>query len=43
MALDLWLLTYNDLRNVARVRATMSALGDAITSHQPLVSGKPVR
>lgn len=43
MALDLWLLTHNDLRNVARVRATMSALADAIMSNQPLLSGKPVR
>jgi DNA-binding transcriptional LysR family regulator len=38
MALDLWLLTHNDLRNVARVRATMTALGDAIASNQPLLS-----
>lgn len=43
MALDLWLLTHNDLRNVARVRATMAALGDAITRHQPILSGRPVR
>lgn len=43
MALDLWLLTHNDLRNVARVRATMTALGDAIASNQTLLSGKPVR
>ncbi len=43
MALDLWLLTHNDLRNVARVRATMAALGDAIARNQRLLSGKPVR
>lgn len=43
MALDLWLLTHNDLRNVARVRATMAALGDAITRNQPILSGRPVR
>ncbi len=43
MALDLWLLTHNDLRNVARVRATMAALGDAIQSQQSLLSGRPVR
>lgn len=43
MALDLWLLTHNDLRNVARVRATMGALGDAISRSQPLLSGKPDR
>jgi DNA-binding transcriptional LysR family regulator len=42
MALDLWLLTHNDLRNVARVRATMAALGDAIARNQPLLVGKPV-
>jgi DNA-binding transcriptional LysR family regulator len=43
MALDLWLLTHNDLRNVARVRATMTALADAIARSQPFLSGKPVR
>lgn len=42
MALDLWLLTHNDLRNVARVRATMAALGDAIARNQPWLSGKPI-
>lgn len=40
MALDLWLLTHTDLRNVARVRATMAALADAIETHQPLLSGR---
>jgi DNA-binding transcriptional LysR family regulator len=43
MALDLWLLTHNDLRNVARVRATMTALADGIARNQPLLSGKPAR
>lgn len=43
MALDLWLLTHNDLRNAARVRATMAALADAIERNQPLLSGKPSR
>jgi DNA-binding transcriptional LysR family regulator len=43
MALDLWLLTHNDLRNVARVRATMAALADSIARNQPLLSGASSR
>jgi DNA-binding transcriptional LysR family regulator len=39
MALSLWVLTHNDLRNVARVRATMTVLADAILAQQPLLSG----
>jgi DNA-binding transcriptional LysR family regulator len=39
MDLPLWLLTHTDLRNVARVRATMSVLADAVAAHQPLLSG----
>jgi DNA-binding transcriptional LysR family regulator len=40
MTLDLWLLTHSDLRNVARIRATMSALAEAITAHQSHLSGR---
>jgi DNA-binding transcriptional LysR family regulator len=45
MKLTLWLLTHNDLKNVARVRATMTALADAIAAQQQLLSGaqKPRR
>jgi DNA-binding transcriptional LysR family regulator len=45
MELTLWLLTHSDLKNVARVRATMAALADAIAAQQPLLSGtaKPRR
>ena len=45
MELTLWLLTHSDLKNVARVRATMAALADAISAQQPLLSGtaKPRR
>ncbi len=39
MDLALWLLTHNDLKNVARVRATMTVLADAIAAQQPLLSG----
>jgi DNA-binding transcriptional LysR family regulator len=39
MALTLWLLTHNDLKNVARVRATMTVLADAIAAQQHLLSG----
>jgi len=40
MAPSLRLLTHNDLRDVARVHATMAVLGDAITRNQRLLSGK---
>jgi hypothetical protein len=39
MAPTLWLLTHNDLKNVARVRATMTVLAEAIAAQQPMLSG----
>jgi DNA-binding transcriptional LysR family regulator len=39
LAIALWLLTHKDLRNVARVRATMTVLAEAIAAHQPVLSG----
>lgn len=39
-ALDLWLLTHEDLRRTARIRAFLDFLADALLKEAPLLEGK---
>ena len=37
---NVWLLTHEDLRHTARVRAFMQFMADAFTRHTPLLEGR---
>lgn len=39
-ALDLWLLTHEDLRRTARIRAFLDFLADAVAAEAPLLEGR---
>lgn len=40
MTLDLWMLTHEDLRGVARIRATLTALAAAVAARRSLLEGE---
>lgn len=39
---DLWLLTHQDLRQMARVRLVLEFLADKLFELQPLIEGRPL-
>lgn len=41
LATDLWLLTHPDLRRVARIRAFMTYVAEALSACQPRLAGRP--
>jgi DNA-binding transcriptional LysR family regulator len=40
--LSLWLLTHEDIRSTARVRAFMSSLGESLTRDKARIEGPPI-
>ena len=43
MEVSLWLLTHPDLRRVARIRAVLDFLAQALAEHRPLLEGRRAR
>jgi DNA-binding transcriptional LysR family regulator len=41
-SLDLWLLTHEDLRHTARIRALLDFLAEALAADAPLLEGRQV-